>query len=133
MQEDLSLLGHEQQLAKAARTRRQIKAGVAHGTGMMPVTAPPPPSWGRGGHSWIYDQQYGDMVRPTDSVWCDCNTLAECKEKCGKAEEVPRPPPPPPPLNTEPRGACVACPRTAWDPLHACRLTHPRIAARTGA
>ena len=94
VQEELSLLGHEQQLAKAARIRRQIKAGVAHGTQIMPVTAPPPPSWSRGGHSWIYDQQYGDMVRPTDSVWCDCNTLAECKEKCGKAEEVAAPPPP---------------------------------------
>jgi hypothetical protein len=32
LQEDLSLLGHEQQLAKAARIRRQIKTGVAHGT-----------------------------------------------------------------------------------------------------
>ena len=46
LQEDLSLLGHEQQLAKAARIRRQIKTGVAHGTmgmgigGAHPV--PPP-------------------------------------------------------------------------------------------
>jgi len=83
VQEELSLLGHEQQLAKAAKIRRQIKAGVATGTigmgigGSHPVTDPPPPSWSRGGHSWIYDQQYGDMTRPTVSVWCDCDTVAE--------------------------------------------------------
>ena len=100
LQQGLSYLGHEQQLARAAQVRRQIKTGVAHGTvgmgigGSMPVPPPPPPTWSRGGHSWIYDDQYGPGVRPTDSVWCDCNTLAECKEKCGKAEE-PEPEPEP--------------------------------------
>jgi len=108
LQEDLSYLAHEQQLAKAARVRRQIKAGVAHGTvgmgigGSMPVPPPPPPPWSRGGHSWIYDDQYGTGIRPTDSVWCDCNTLAECKEKCGKAEEPEPEPEPEPALEPAP-------------------------------
>ena len=93
LQTNLSVLGHEQQLRAASKMRRQIKTGVAHGTigmgigGSMPVPPPPPPTWTRGGHSWIYDEQYGNGVRPNDSVWCDCDSLAECKEKCGKAEE----------------------------------------------
>jgi len=100
LQTNLSVLGHEQQLRAASKMRRQIKTGVAHGTigmgigGSMPVPPPPPPTWTRGGHSWIYDEQYGNGVRPNDSVWCDCDSLAECKEKCGKAEE-PEPEPEP--------------------------------------
>eukprot|EP00961_Rhodomonas_salina_P259817 3511135-Rhodomonas_salina.1 len=34
----------------------------------------------------------GCGVRPEVSVWCDCDSPQECKEKCGK----PKPPPPPP-------------------------------------
>ena len=86
--------GQEQMLAKAVeRAKRQIKSDVATGSvgmgigGSHPLPPPPPPTWARGGHSWIYTEQYGDGVRPTDSVWCDCDTLQECKAKCGKAEE----------------------------------------------
>jgi hypothetical protein len=107
LQENLSLLGHEEMLTRAAKRRREIKAGVAIGTGGMgiggavPVLPPPPPTISRGGHAWIYDKEYGVGQRPTTSVWCDCDSLAECKEKCGKAEE-PEPEPEPEPEEPTP-------------------------------
>eukprot|EP00285_Hemiselmis_virescens_P007983 CAMPEP_0173392254 /NCGR_PEP_ID=MMETSP1356-20130122/18853_1 /TAXON_ID=77927 ORGANISM="Hemiselmis virescens, Strain PCC157" /NCGR_SAMPLE_ID=MMETSP1356 /ASSEMBLY_ACC=CAM_ASM_000847 /LENGTH=200 /DNA_ID=CAMNT_0014350001 /DNA_START=13 /DNA_END=612 /DNA_ORIENTATION=- len=74
---------HRGRRARAAPTQSlafQSKAQVAMGAvggsdGRWPVPPAPPPTWTRGGNSWVYDHTYGVGQRPTTGVWAARGTL----------------------------------------------------------
>ena len=61
--------GRTQDLA-TLQSKAQVAMGAVGGSdGRWPVPPAPPPTWMRGGNSWVYDHTYGVGQRPTTGVW----------------------------------------------------------------
>lgn len=61
--------GRTQDLA-TLQSKAQVAMGAVGGSdGRWPVPPAPPPTWTRGGHSWVYDHTYGVGIRPTTGIW----------------------------------------------------------------
>jgi len=78
--------------------RNQALAQVAMGThggkdGLNPMPPPTPPTWARGGNTYVYDGIYGIGQRPTTGVWAsggvmpDSGAEAEGEKEAASQEE----------------------------------------------
>ncbi|EKX31442.1 hypothetical protein GUITHDRAFT_156576 [Guillardia theta CCMP2712] len=56
----------------------QVAMGAMGGAeGLHPVPSQGPPTWERGGNTWMYDRIYGNGIRPTTGVWAQPTAVAE--------------------------------------------------------
>jgi len=62
-----SRLGARQQQLLSGYAAMGTVGGGQHG--LNPIPPSPPPTWSRGGHSWVYDGVYGNGQRPTTGIW----------------------------------------------------------------
>jgi hypothetical protein len=59
---------HRQQLSFSSKA--QVAMGNVGGSdGRWPIPPAPPPTWTRGGNTWVYDGIYGNGQRPTTGIW----------------------------------------------------------------
>eukprot|EP00961_Rhodomonas_salina_P268573 3629611-Rhodomonas_salina.1 len=119
LQEGVFTPGLEVKMVPRQQQLFQSKAQVAMGSGggkhgLWPMPPHPPPTWTRGGNTYVYDNIYGIGQRPTTGVWASGGTYpkgeeeqgetpAEQEEEVEQEREEPRPVAPGPPPRQEPR------------------------------